>query len=881
MLAGPILRRVEPNLVAVWVALSNAATLKLALWENQIAASDAADSNLWFRSPDPGASTVRVGEMLHIAVVTLRLPEGKTLVPERLYSYDLEITPQGQATKSTLKSLGLLANAPPNPDPDGPNTKHLALGYEPDLLPCLLLPPKELKDLKLAHGSCRSTDNEFLDGMPWLDDLLSRGGAYKSATQRPHQLFLTGDQIYADEVSRPLLHMLGAAVTELFGATKEQLPFRDKSPARAVVAAEANLANFPVGRRGSLVANEAGFTSLASGHLLSFGEFCAMYLFVWSNVLWGDKLTAVPNADQLPPEDFASQIKPPAFAELFTKTGSGETIDFDFDPYTQEDRDTDVARLTEFHRTLPKVRRALANIPTYMIFDDHEITDDWFLNMTWRDRVLAAPLGRAIVRNGMLAYALFQGWGNDPLKLEPRVGVAEKQPHEELLALVPQFLPADAASGPNTAAGGAAAKIEELLGLDLRNAQKIDGSFAETEPKLKWFYTVPGTRHQVIVLDCRTRRSFASRISPPGNIGEEAQKEQIPSEPTPKEREVSIIVSSLPVLGPPIFDELFAPLLFRAFDAKDAGKLQQNRGTALMPGTNPDAVEGWAFDPQRFENLLARLKAYSPVVVLSGDVHYSATNAMSYWFKAQASDPALKPEPARIVQFIASGIKNVMPGPIVFINRSLAIAQKMTRSKVGAERLAWAKSSPSPLALKPGATISPRLRSLLTKSPVLLPTRGWGDGVVTPDKLNPDWAWRVSAIVDTRLDKDRPPLARPTTLFPDDTAKQNDDIPRGNIDGYHRVAERHARQLQRLNNSRQLLFAPAIGVVSFEKRKVHDGQQEVDVLFAIQDLYTVRRDPANLTEPPTPLPYTRHEVPLRDLTHDAPTIVNIAKPGST
>jgi hypothetical protein len=33
--------------------------------------------------------------------------------------------------------------------------------------------------------------------------------------------------------------------------------------------------------------------------------------------------------------------------------------------------DREIAALTEFRRTLPKVRRALANTPTYMIFDDH------------------------------------------------------------------------------------------------------------------------------------------------------------------------------------------------------------------------------------------------------------------------------------------------------------------------------------------------------------------------------------------------------------------------------------------------------------------------------------------------------------------------------
>src|SRR4051812_8752329 len=91
ILSGPILRRVEPNLVAVQVALSQACTVKLSLWENQIKAGDAKDTNLWFRTPDPGAKSIRIGAQLHMCVVAVRLPEAKKLVAERLYSYDLEL----------------------------------------------------------------------------------------------------------------------------------------------------------------------------------------------------------------------------------------------------------------------------------------------------------------------------------------------------------------------------------------------------------------------------------------------------------------------------------------------------------------------------------------------------------------------------------------------------------------------------------------------------------------------------------------------------------------------------------------------------------------------------------------------------------------------
>lgn len=58
----------------------------------------------------------------------------------------------------------------------------------------------------------------------------------------------------------------------------------------------------------------------------------------------------------------------------------------------------------------------LANCATYMIFDDHEVTDDWFLNASWMNRVRASPFGRNGVRNGVIAYVAFQGWGNHPAR---------------------------------------------------------------------------------------------------------------------------------------------------------------------------------------------------------------------------------------------------------------------------------------------------------------------------------------------------------------------------------------------------------------------------------------------------------------------------------
>src|SRR5215467_5049068 len=106
LLCGPILRRVEPTLVSVWVALREPATVILKLWEGRVAAGA---SNV-FLSSDPGTATLRVGARLHVAVATLKIPvtSPRVLQPGRLYSYDLSIATSSGT--STLNTLGLLTS---------------------------------------------------------------------------------------------------------------------------------------------------------------------------------------------------------------------------------------------------------------------------------------------------------------------------------------------------------------------------------------------------------------------------------------------------------------------------------------------------------------------------------------------------------------------------------------------------------------------------------------------------------------------------------------------------------------------------------------------------------------------------------------------------
>ena len=56
----------------------------------------------------------------------------------------------------------------------------------------------------------------------------------------------------------------------------------------------------------------------------------------------------------------------------------------------------------------------LANIPSYMIFDDHEVTDDWNMTRDTCKALYGHPLGLRVAQNALVAYSLCQHWGNVP-----------------------------------------------------------------------------------------------------------------------------------------------------------------------------------------------------------------------------------------------------------------------------------------------------------------------------------------------------------------------------------------------------------------------------------------------------------------------------------
>jgi hypothetical protein len=66
--------------------------------------------------------------------------------------------------------------------------------------------------------------------------------------------------------------------------------------------------------------------------------------------------------------------------------------------------------------TVGRTRWMLSCIPSFMIFDDHEITDDWNITEQWLRESLRSPGWTRLMRDGLLAYWVYQGAGN----LSPR-----------------------------------------------------------------------------------------------------------------------------------------------------------------------------------------------------------------------------------------------------------------------------------------------------------------------------------------------------------------------------------------------------------------------------------------------------------------------------
>lgn len=611
LLCGPILRRVTPTSVAVFVALSRACKVVLEIYPKLTPGTY--DTPLQSRSH----TTIALGKRLHVAVVEW---SGPALQPAIVYGYDVRFEPlDTPGTYQRLEDLQLLTG----------DTK---LGYG-DKLPGFALPPA-LKDLKLLHGSCRKIHAPGTDALAIADDLIKN--QYTAALGRPHQLFLTGDQIYADDVSICLTATLMDTAKELLGWTSSELmPIAGGTPA-----GPDNDAFVPGIRRGGFINNRTKFTagfghvSLVDGHLIFLGEYLAMYLFAWSDALWPRASAAAGGKPTLPSaEDLLSRY--------------GATLFPDAAPYLQH-ANAEQALAVQFAAALPKVRRALANVPVYMMFDDHDVTDDWNLHGKWRSDAAADPSTRQMVRNGLIAYAIFQDWGNQPQNYAPAT------PGATLLEKVTYY----AASGL-TPLESQPASLDAVL--DIQTARTP----AAQRMRWDWFYDAAAGGYQIVALDTRTWRQYPGPRESAALIDSDPTKTDaaLIAEGKPlgfqlvnrkaADNRLTILLSPAPIVGHPIveFGQKAAVLVVEN-NAASPNADETARRKAELVREEFDA-EAWSSNRAAFEDLLARLVSFRRVLVLSGDVHYAFSNQVAYFRKGWP-----QADSARLVQLCSSALHN-------------------------------------------------------------------------------------------------------------------------------------------------------------------------------------------------------------------------------
>ncbi len=432
--------------------------------------------------------------------------------------------------------------------------------------------PKQIN--RLLHGSCRkphghvSSNDTNYDALSLADTEIELN--HNETVNRPALLLLTGDQIYADDVAKSIFALIEQKGPEILGY-KELLPLPAKPGGLDPNVTQSD-------GRTTLAKKNACFSSdKAAYHLFRFAEFAAMYVYVFGNALnW--------------------------------------TPDF-----SQEEDATVRKALQAFHCTLPKVRRLLANIPTYMIFDDHDVTDDWNITGGWYDKVRDNPLGHRVISNALAAYWAFQGWGNDPNNFD-----------YDMIRSVIDFLATPTPSETLT-------KQHDLMTWKHRG----------------WGYSIP-THPPIIALDSRTQRQPDGDFYPTQLMDRYAldwlEMEWLQIK-TQKEHQINqqiideaflerpIIIAPTPVMG-------FTPVeLLTQFGLWLLGAIEDSRfirpiekifdieGIATGYFVFKFDAEAWISNREGFSNFLNNLLHKMDInqcVFLSGDVHYAFTAKSSF-----------------------------------------------------------------------------------------------------------------------------------------------------------------------------------------------------------------------------------------------------------
>lgn len=540
VIAGPIVRKVTSTECHIWVVTSNADSPTLNLSANEVVVSGNCQRE-----------TIRVGKyaFIHLLSFTSSEPFEDTA----RIGYSLSFSDDAQQASWENEQRGLLY--------DGQSSLCFHYTETPETI---------------LHGSCRKPHFHSDDALAQVDVL--HKNAFKKQNDFPDLLLMTGDQIYADDVAGPMLKAIhsvidrlglyhealeGAVVTNTNELATHEHGYYEREQLLPQIATNTVLSSIFFGAKKKPV-----FTSVnAQNHLIGSAEIIAMYLLVWSDTLWADI-----NIDK--------DGIPPKYHAIFDKEHEA---------------------LNGFVKQLPQVRRALAHIPTYMIFDDHDVTDDWNLTRGWEQEVYGNPLSKRMIGNALIGYLLCQGWGNAPKKVAPLIAKVQESMGESGLKSHDEI-------------------IDDLLDFD------------------QWHYRLD-TTPPIEVLDTRTQRwrSESNMNKPSGLMDWEALCD---FQHSIIGKESVIVVSAAPIYGVKVIEAIQKVFTFfgKALTV-DAENWMAHKGTANV-----------------ILNIFRHYKTPPDFIILSGDVHYSFVYDVRLRFRRNSP---------HITQFTCSGLKNAFPDGLI------------------------------------------------------------------------------------------------------------------------------------------------------------------------------------------------------------------------
>ncbi|MBF7074994.1 alkaline phosphatase D family protein [Glaciecola sp. MH2013] len=567
IIAGPILRHTCANELVLWLASKSNMNIEARLFDEQ-------QDSVLLDKAEHSQRTFCVGKHCYIHLISI---SGDAILnPDKLYFYDL-VDMSADESESQEKSL---------------LSELSEILYKNCALPNFRL-KKQIRNL--AQGSCRKPHFDGKDALVRLDTLVEQELAALQCDKnndndlqhRPDMMLMTGDQVYVDDVAGPMLHaihqvieLLGLHTENFEGATVDNLEDLIEHPdgyyqrEQLLPAIDGNdkleKAFFSAKRK-------PVFTSVnAKNHLIALSEMLAMYLLCWSPVLWRHVSLEKKNLAQ-------------KHADIYHKESK---------------------LIQQFVDTLGQVRRALAHVPQYMIFDDHDVTDDWNLTRGWEEQVYGHKFSKRIIGNAMAAYFLCQGCGN---------------PKEKMSEMFRRFDEVFSSSIVD-------ANTKQLCAVKHEDLIEFIFDFDQ------WHYQLD-TSPPIHVLDTRTQRwrSESSLNKPSGLMDWEALCEL---QQSIIGKESVIMVSAAPVYGVKFIE--MVQKIFTIFGGAltvDAENWMAHRGTASV-----------------MLNIFRHIKTPPNFIILSGDVHYSFVYDVKLRFRRNSP---------KITQFTSSGIHNEFPAPLL------------------------------------------------------------------------------------------------------------------------------------------------------------------------------------------------------------------------